>query len=420
MTDQQKAKLIVLCSRVFSPSAPVNKRELFAGRIEQIQKISEAIGARGRHAIMYGDRGVGKTSLANILRELFSDMDGAKILKTNCNETDDFLTVWQRACAEIPVLLESPVSTDDVARPEEYSLDQWIVTDKHVGPGEIRRLLEFGSRMSGELTIVFDEFDRLAVGERKLFADTIKDLSDNSVDATLVLVGVVRDVVDLIAEHGSIDRCVSQILMPPMARDELQSIITNALTALGMTIEPTAAKLILALSQGYPHYTHLLGQGSALIAIKTGRLAITASDVAGAIREALDRTQETVRDEYYKAAQGQRKKTLFPQVLLACALAQVDELGFFRSTDVRGPLRAVTNEDYDIPNYSQHLNQLSNDDTRGPVLEQRGSKRRYKFRFRNPLLRPFIIMKGLGDGVLSGTLLEQITDKSDDSLFDSA
>ena len=88
MTEPQQMRMIAQCGRVFSPSAPVNSRSLFAGRLDQIERMSEAINSRGRHAIMYGDRGVGKTSLANILRDLFSDFEGVRIVKTNCNALD--------------------------------------------------------------------------------------------------------------------------------------------------------------------------------------------------------------------------------------------------------------------------------------------------------------------------------------------
>jgi hypothetical protein len=139
-----------------------------------------------------------------------------------------------------------------------------------------------------------------------------------------------------------------------------------------------------------------------------GKWEITSKDLSDAIPAALEHAQQTVRDEYYKASEGQRQGTLYPQVLLACALAEPDELGFFKSTSVRGTLRDITNKEYEIPNFSQHLKKFSTDVDRGPVLERSGSQRRYKFRFRNAMLRPFIIMKGLEDGLLSGTLLQHI------------
>src|SRR5262249_16954332 len=143
-------------------------------------------------------------------------------------------------------------------------------------------------------------------------------------------------------------------------------------------------------------------------ALESNKSEITIANVRDAIGIALQKTQHTIRDDYQKAAEGQRKGTLFPDVLLACALARVDELGYFSSGELREPLCSITKKDYDIPNYSQHLNKFSLDESRGPVLEKRGTSRRFRFRFRNPLLRPFIIMKGLKEGRLNGDLLTQL------------
>jgi hypothetical protein len=54
-------------NQLFTPSAPIAVAELFAGRQQQAHKILEAIGERGRHVIMYGERGVGKSSMAQII-----------------------------------------------------------------------------------------------------------------------------------------------------------------------------------------------------------------------------------------------------------------------------------------------------------------------------------------------------------------
>jgi hypothetical protein len=59
-------------SRIFTPSAPVNRRELFRGRFEQVLQITSAISQPRRHVVLYGERGVGKTSLANLLADFLS------------------------------------------------------------------------------------------------------------------------------------------------------------------------------------------------------------------------------------------------------------------------------------------------------------------------------------------------------------
>ncbi len=404
MTTETQQRLLALCGTAFRPSGPISKMDLFAGRLDQLRKVSNAVRTQARHAILFGDRGVGKTSLASIFNDIFIGDDGMRIVKVNCADTDDFRNVWRKALKKIPMIQEAPVRDAENNMPVERRLSDLMEEGEAFGPGEVRELLETASQDQYELVIIFDEFDVLAPEVRSLFATTIKDLSDNLISTTIVLVAVATNVVDLIHEHASIDRCLAEILVPPMDRKELGEIIAKGMKLLGMTMDRDAADWIIALSQGYPHYTHLLAQESTFKAIYAERMNVTLGDVNEGIKEALDNTLLTVRDNYRLATQGQRKGTLFPQVLLACALAETDELGYLSSADVRKPLSQITGKAYDIPNYAQHLDGFC-DPSRGPVLQKRGTARRFKFRFLNPLLRPFILMKGLKEGRISPELV---------------
>ncbi len=411
MTEKEMQELLLKNGRIWSPSAPINTVDLFAGRLQQISTVSEAVNGRGRHAILYGDRGVGKTSLANILREHLSGYLAVRIIKVNCSATDTFENVWRKAFSEIPMILENPQASPENALPqiEEYTLDQYLANYTHIGPGEIRKLLERACDSESEILIVFDEFDTLAPEHRRIFADTIKDLSDNSSSVTILLVGVTSDVADLISDHQSIDRCLTQIQMPPMTKRELQTIITKRLKELNMTMSPDASDLIVSLSQGYPHYTHLLGHQAATKAISTQRTHITSSDTFYAINYAVQATHRTIRGAYQKAAESRRGGSIYPQVLLACALAKMDDMGYFRASDVSEPLTEIMGEAYSAQDFTSHLNNFSTDQARGPVLERWGERNRYRYRFHNAMLKPFIIMKGLDDKTITGSLLEKLT-----------
>lgn len=372
----------------------------------QVKAISQAIGVRGRHAILYGERGVGKTSLVTVLKDIFSSMEkggsGKKIAKVNCDPGDTFHNVWKKMFAKIELIVEGDSSPPKVLQVSD------LMPPVDFGPGEACNLCEQASFGGKGVVLIFDEFDCLPEEYRAMFAPTIKELSDNSVETTIVLVGVSRDVKQLIAEHASVDRCLVQIPMPVMSKDEVQEVINKVLEPLKMTIEPSAMSTIVTLSQGFPHYAHLLGQESAYVAVDSGRTRIAKDDVNVGIKSAIENTRQTARTDYQKASEGQRKGTLFPQVLLACAVASVDDLGYFSSADVRDPLQQITGKAYDIPNYAQHLDKLSKDVTRGPILDKLDLGARLRFRFRNPMLRPFIVMKGLVDGKLNGSLMEQI------------
>jgi hypothetical protein len=50
-------------------------------------------------------------------------------------------------------------------------------------------------------------------------------------------------------------------------------------------------------------------------------------------------------------------------------------------------------------------------DASRPVLEKAGTSRRFRCSFKNPLLQPYIIMRGLADTMLEGELLELLRAK---------
>ena len=65
-TSEDWQALSYEAAQIFSPSAPVDEAALFAGRQTQIRKLIEAVLEKGKHAVLYGERGVGKTSLVKV------------------------------------------------------------------------------------------------------------------------------------------------------------------------------------------------------------------------------------------------------------------------------------------------------------------------------------------------------------------
>ena len=71
-------------------------------------------------------------------------------------------------------------------------------------------------------------------------ADTIKTLSDFSIPATVVLIGVADSVDELIGQHQSIERAIIQIPMPRMSKEEIEQIAINGLERLKLKIADEA------------------------------------------------------------------------------------------------------------------------------------------------------------------------------------
>jgi len=269
-----------------------------------------------------------------------------------------------------------------------------------ITPDDVRRALENIAK-DINLVVVFDEFDRLTDKRASsLMADTIKSLSDHGCAATVLLIGVADSVSELIQEHQSVERILVQIPMPRMSSGEIRQIVINGLKRLSMGIDETSLEGISALSQGLPYITHLLSLHSARAALSEKKTSLTSSCVDIGITQSLEQWQQSIKTAYYDATKSQKPQHLYKEVLLGCTLAEVDDLGYFSAAGVRTPLRIITNKNYDIPNFARHLKEFGGQD-RGDMLERVGKTRRLRYRFRSPLTRPYIVMRGFAENLLT-------------------
>jgi len=383
-------------SKVFTPTAPIDERSLFAGRHTQIRQIVDVVNQKGQHAVLFGERGVGKTSLANILKDiLISSYNNIISPRINCYADDTFDSVIEKAFGEITLMSQRR----KIGFSDKTDLNKFNARDLIVGkidPESIRKALVLLSDIFKPI-IIFDEFDRLKPNVQNVFADLIKALSDHAVGATIIIVGVADSIDQLISAHQSVERALMQIRMPRMSEDEVQEIFTKGYKHLGLSANDDAMLTATRLAQGLPHYAHLIGLHSSRIAIEKDVNTIDLGTIRESISLALGGAQQSIQSIWHKATMSPRKDNLFATVLLSCALAKTDELGYFAAQDVRGPLNIITNKKYEIPNYSQHLKEFT-EEKRGPVLKKIGTKRRYRFRFINPLMQPFVIMRGYNEG----------------------
>ena len=85
---------------IFTPGAPINEKDLFAGRSEQVEKIIDAVSQRGCHAILYGERGVGKTSLSNMLSAFLANRLSFVISR--------YSSLWAKALKDIEASKRQP------------------------------------------------------------------------------------------------------------------------------------------------------------------------------------------------------------------------------------------------------------------------------------------------------------------------
>ncbi len=273
----------------FTPHQPIFLPEFLRGRVDLIYRLQDVVHTDGLHAVLYGDRGTGKTSLIRVGRHLVNEPDkpqGRRCVIVSCTADDSFASLWRKVGQET-LLTQRQLG---LARHETLTITGRLDLENSIaGPSDAYLFIQ---SLANEMVIVFDEFDRLSNSRaRAAMADTIKYFSDHASQSTLVFVGVGKSLSDLLHEHQSISRNIAQIPVNPMPVDELAQIIQKGYAHAAMEFEEGLDIEIANLSLGYPHYTHLLGLWSGREAVGKERSTATLKDVDEAIPSVLQNAE---------------------------------------------------------------------------------------------------------------------------------
>lgn len=397
--------------QLFTPSTPISVADLFAGRQKQIGSLLDTISERGRHAVVYGEPGVGKTSVAQILQYFVPrETSQIKYIRKPAFSSDNFSSIWKEIFREITF-------TADIGE----GIKKYSIADMYsegVIPSDVVRELSYFSANDIPI-IVVDEFN-LVKDEQSSFlmAETIKAVSDAGLNVTIVVVGISDTVEELVSAHGSIPRCVEEVLMPRMTSDEMQMLLHDRLSRVAMSIEGDAKWKIINLSKGLPAFAHSLGRAATLSATSKHRMKVTEDDVDRAIEEILNSSQNTLKNDYEVAVRSNQARARFRQILTACAMTKTDESGYFTPKQVQEPLQSILKKPIGIDGFNPNLKELASP-KRGRVLQQIGSERIYQYRFRDPAMQPYVIMKGIKEGFLDEAAMSALSSPEQVDLFSS-
>jgi len=412
--------------QVFTPGRPVITSELFVGRCQEEEDIRKVLTRPGQHALVLGDRGVGKTTL---VKQVLAEQKRPVVWRT-CSPNLSFDEVMRGLLCD----LEIDVTTTEIVdasganttaglapqgigvsggKSKEHAEHSRPLEADKLTPWRVFQLLH---RFSPKAVLVIDEYDAIRDGRKSAetlhenLAYTIKALSDHSdrCDVKIIVVGIAHTAEEMIGKHRSIERNAREIYLQPLRAQDFHDFIDEASRLLRIEFEPRVRLNIAEDAMGFPYYVHLVCLCSVEAMLARDRQAETVDwrDYQQGIERAVE---EAFRAELSKHRDALRRMSTNARTLCQ-VLAQWQSRGAYRQSlfqalaeyhdltenDCRLALAELEN-DLRVVYVARHLDQI---------------------RFSDPLLKPFLREKLRGFRVkkkkeATRSLFDDLSDERD-------
>ena len=400
---------------VFTPALAIGDPARFAGRQEQLDAVSMALRSEGTQIVIYGNRGVGKSSLARQLAAIAQgDMSVIDRLKLKPTSLPDFLVIsveCDDSITDMRALILRLLTDDEALAPWIPFKVEKVTAGNELGAGINIKVLNISGKLNNSDTLeretveqdiystfgnaishvlgtgvvagilfIIDEVDRIR--NRDDLPSVVRARgADPRVKFALVGVGTTPQ--ELIAGHESIVRQISDgcVEMPPMNADELRGIFDTAHVALheeGISFSSGAQDWIIGIARGHPYYVHLLGKHALIRAVSTAEKVITEEMARDVLTEIANKGTAKVQEAAYLKAIGHSYVREF--VLKSFAAQESDEI----NTSVVYP-KITSARKMDTSAVSVYVGHLVSDKF-GAVIEK---TRERHYRFKDSLFKAY-------------------------------
>ena len=309
-----------VAAQAFSPTRPQFSGRGFVGREKELARIMRALRQEHAHVALFGERGRGKSSLANCAVEQLQRLDGI-VARASCNPQTSFDMLVRNLLRSLPASLAADLP------PEPAEGCESLLPQRPLTPLDVVGLPGlFGGR---PLTLVIEEFDRLTDPvARSLVIDTSKQLSDRGASVSFLIVGVADSVDELIGANPSIYRSVVPVELPLLGTEAVQAIVDGGLRSCGMGAPAEVRNTIVRLARGAPYMAHLLGLRTAQAAADGVRRDLSMTDVATAARQIVRESDPAIASLLAGLAGFDGSEAL-SRLLLQISDGQRDQFGRF-------------------------------------------------------------------------------------------
>jgi Cdc6-like AAA superfamily ATPase len=280
-TDKQQDEIKSQLAQIYTPGVPIKDPKLFSGREELLQSLRDELRIPGKVFILYGERGVGKTSFYNIL------LHGRSFERYACTDKDTFISIFLNILRSLGEhFTETEISNLEEAG-YEIGADKILKATGKVGVEEklapilpepldqasiIRRLKKVQGHVEA---IVFDEFQNLKdLDVHAQMNDLVKALSDEDVSVRIIFVGIAESDEALFARNKAYMeykmRHYRAVRIPRMAKHEIEDIIDRRKNMFNIRFLPEVTGELAGIASGYPSVAHTLALHSTFASVASG------------------------------------------------------------------------------------------------------------------------------------------------------
>lgn len=333
----------------FRPSTEAVSPKIFAGREAEVLALTDAMITEGLCPLIYGDRGLGKSSLAyQTARIALGDNSLLTLLgkpERAIPASEILCPIWLSCSDDIKTkndLIEAIINNGKgftKLPPESGNNIKEIFDNGDIDLGNYRYEAQKEVEASGrsfsnlsseekfsivsnkiknklkcKLLFIIDELDR--AHNTNGLGSFIKNNSSTS--TKFLLVGVSNSISSLLKDHSSVERQLLPVPVKEMISKELIEIVNKTVKNLdvnGIKIEVDKMAMInlINAADGFPWFVHVLGQSSLVDMWDSGKVTILDIHISNAIQNlATNRFAQSFNDIYTKAIKDsvQREKVL--------------------------------------------------------------------------------------------------------------
>ena len=298
---------------VVNAARPVRSIQHLKGRDQQLEEIERALFAVGRHIFIFGDRGVGKSSLAATAAYQYQSPDAEPIFVSGSPD-ESFSSI----IANIAIQALGRSKTEAHKKQQSLSIgfrglswskNQEISTVdlsaqiKTIGDAA-ELLKQVAQKHSEKPTVVLDEFDTIPnPNERAKFAALLKQLGDQSTEIKFFITGVGQSCQELLGAHASAHRQLATIELLRLGFEGRREIVRDAAEAFELDLDDDVNWRIALISDGYPYYVHLLVEKMLWAAFDSANsnASLGWDEFYEGLRVAVSETNAELRRPYEKA-----------------------------------------------------------------------------------------------------------------------